>query len=116
MIFCIIFLVIFICVITICEMYLKTKDPDSMGVFLLQTIAFIISCSLFIISIALITRSGAFENQVMQMRAHPENLSIQNASETNEILIDIAYWQNTIFTWHRNLDTTLLDLSKFVSM
>lgn len=70
---------------------------------------------LFIIIIAG-TEADELENKIEQMRMNPENFSVQAASEANIELVKMEYWKNSIFSWHHDFDTTLLDLSNFANI
>lgn len=94
---------------------MKTEDYIDIGLWIVAIL--IVGILLSFISMIVGPRCAAeFSNKVFQMRLNPQNFSIQDASEVNKELINIAYWQKSIFTFHRYLDTTLLDLSKFVSI
>lgn len=85
-----------------------------------KPLLFVILASISIVFI-LVLVAGTLETAetksiILEMRNNPQNFTIQDASEINTELAKINMWKDTIFTFFRGFDTTLLDLSKFVSI
>jgi hypothetical protein len=91
------------------------NDEDELY-FWLIVISAIVIVILLMTMICGIVDSSEFNAKLLQMRLSPQNFSIQDASKANEKLVRITYWKNTIFSFYKNVDTTLLDLSKFVKI
>ena len=111
MVFCIIFFVV--SVLTLIGCLIWEQRNENGFTIITGVLSGIIAFVLLIVLIGYPIKSTQLENKINQMRATPEGFSVQDASSANKVIIDIAYWQGTIFTWHKNFDTTLLNLDNY---
>lgn len=96
---------------------IKAIDDDKVEFYFWLTVVSAIAIIILLMTmICGIVDSSELNAKLLQMRLNPQNFSIQDASKVNEKLIKIAYWKNTIFSFYKNVDVTLLDLSKFVKI
>lgn len=114
-----IFVVSALVVFLVCFVFsiIKAIDDDKVEFYFWLTVISAIAIVILLMAmIGGIIESSELNAKLLQMRMNPQNFSIQDASSVNEKLVKITYWKNSIFSFYKNVDTTLLDLSKFVKI
>lgn len=111
-----IFTIIALLIFTVSFIYCTTRDDANDAAFFFSMI-FLLGIIIMVATLVLkFMEASQFTATVSQMRANPQNFTIQDASSINKNLAEIKRWQDTIFTFYRGLDTTLLNLNNFVKI